>query len=83
MQSSVQGTLVILYIVNLREGYVVYKSRLPAEVRCTIFNSHSINISAGATRGTDEQPHAEKAHQDTAQAASYQQPSKQELATAK
>ncbi|CAK0760866.1 hypothetical protein CVIRNUC_002807 [Coccomyxa viridis] len=40
-------------------------------------------IKAGATRGTDEQPHAEEAHQDKAQAASYQQPSKQELATAK
>ena len=50
--------------------------------RCAIYNSHSVNIFAGATRGTDEQPHAEKAHQDKAQAVLYQQISKQELATA-
>ena len=46
-------------------------------------NIQGSDVSAGATRGTDEQPHAEKAHQDKAQAALCQQTSKQELAVAK
>ena len=50
--------------------------------RCFLLNSHGVNSFAGATRGTDEQPHAEKAQQNKAQAALYEQTSKQELTTA-